>query len=202
MTDAALTEWLRGTDDARPLLVAPDGHATFEVPASIAVFPGSFNPLHAGHRGIADAAGALTQRLVVFELSVTNVDKPPLDAAEVLRRLDQFADTAPVVLTRAPRFIEKARALPGVVFVLGWDTFVRLLEPRYYDSDEAMHSALREMRDLGCRFVVAGRLVDEQFRTFQADEVPEEFRGMFEAIPDFRLDISSTELRDEAERTG
>lgn len=200
MTNATLEAWL-ASDDGRPLLVAPDGDATYEVPQAITVFPGSFNPLHAGHRGIADAAGALTHRLVVFELSVTNVDKPPLDADEVIRRLEQFEGFASIVLTRAPRFIEKARALPGVVFVLGWDTFVRLLEPRYYDSVEAMRDALLEMRDLGCRFVVAGRLVDDEFRTLELDEVPEEFRDLFQALPDFRRDISSTKLRGEADRT-
>ncbi len=198
MTDATLKGWLAG-DDARPLLVDPDGGVTFEVPRSIVVFPGSFNPLHDGHIGIADAANELTGRLVVFELSVTNVDKPALDADEVTRRLEQFEGFASIVLTRAPRFIEKARALPSSVFVLGWDTFVRLLEPRYYDSVEAMQSALREMRDLDCRFVVAGRLVDDEFHTFEPDEVPAEFRDLFQALPDFRLDISSTELRAQGE---
>jgi hypothetical protein len=195
VTNAILTAWLQ-SDDGRPLLVDPDGDVTVEVPRKLTVFPGSFNPLHDGHIGIADAAVELTGRLVVFELSVANVDKPPLDADEVARRLKQFEGFANIVLTRAPRFIEKARALPGSVFVLGWDTFVRLLEPRYYDGAQAMRDALREMCDLGCRFVVAGRLVEGEFRTLDLDDVPEEFRAMFQALPDFRLDISSTKLRD------
>ena len=196
MTDSTLAGWL-DDDDTRPLLVDPDGDATFELPRAITLFPGSFNPLHDGHIGIADAAVELTRRLVVFELSVTNVDKPPLDATEVERRIEQFEGFASIVLTRAPRFIEKARALPGSVFVLGWDTFVRLLEPRYYDSTEAMQDALHEMHDLETRFVVAGRLVNGEFRSLNHNDVPMEFRDMFEAIPEsqFRLDISSTELR-------
>mgnify|MGYP003488302690 CR=1 FL=1 len=103
-----------------------------------------------------------------------------------------------MLLTRAPRFVEKARLFPGNAFVIGWDTAVRLVHQRYYDDSEAaMHAALEEMRDLGVRFLVAGRAQDGAFLTLADAEVPPRFASMFEGIPEsrFRADISSSELR-------
>ncbi|XP_037773144.1 uncharacterized protein LOC119568771, partial [Penaeus monodon] len=42
------------------------------------ILSGSFNPLHAGHLGMAHAASQLLDRPVAFELSAFNVDKPPI----------------------------------------------------------------------------------------------------------------------------
>ncbi len=126
-----------------------------------------------------------------------NVDKPPITEDEVLRRTEQFRGRGRVALTRAPTFIEKGRLFPGSVFVLGWDTAVRLVEPRYYGDGEAMRAAFEELRALGCRFLVAGRAVDGTFMTLADIELPRGFASMFEAIPEamFRVDVSSTERR-------
>ena len=164
----------------------------------VALFPGSFNPLHHGHEALAAVAAELLGREVVFELSVVNVDKPPLTHTEVEQRAQQFSGRWRVLLTRAPRFVEKARLFPGCVFVIGWDTAVRLVHPRYYgDSDRAMHDALDEMRDLGARFLVAGRATDGAFLTLEDADLPEAFADLFEGIPEslFRADVSSTDLR-------
>ncbi len=164
----------------------------------VAIFPGSFNPLHHGHEALATVASDLLGREVLFELSVVNVDKPPLTHAEVERRASQFAGRWRVLLTRAPRFLEKARLFPGSAFVIGWDTAVRMVHPRYYgDSEPAMHGALEEMRDLGARFLVAGRASNGAFLTLADTHLPEAFADLFEAIPEslFRADVSSTELR-------
>lgn len=172
---------------------APDGHIE-----EVALFPGSFNPLHHGHEALAAVASELLGREVVFELSVVNVDKPPLTHVEVERRVSQFAGRWRVLLTRAPRFVEKARLFPGRAFVIGWDTAVRLVHPRYYgDSARAMHDALEEMRDLGARFLVAGRTTDGTFLTLEDADLPEAFADLFEGIPEslFRADVSSTDLR-------
>lgn len=193
-----LKHWLADPEARRPLLIDRDGAASVDLAVGpLAVLPGSFNPLHEGHRELAVAAAVLSGREVWFELSVTNVDKPPLTEKDVHRRLAQFTGQAGVVLTRAPRFIEKARAMPGSVFVLGWDTYIRLLDAQYYGGVDAMRAALLEMRALDCRFLVAGRVQAGVFRTLEVDRVPTEFTSMFEAIPEsrFRLDISSTELR-------
>ena len=156
-------------DDVRLVVVEPDGRMTADVAVDGAVLPGSFNPLHSGHRRLAEVVAALAGTEVAFELSIVNVDKPPLEEVEVLRRLRQFDARWRVVLTRAPRFIEKARLLPGVTFAIGWDTAVRLVDPHYYGGDErSMLAALDEMRTAGCRFLVAGREHEGVFRTLAA----------------------------------
>ena len=78
-----------------------------------AIFPGAFNPLHAGHRRMMELAQAILGVPVALELSVLNADKPPLDYAEIERRLRQFPAEQPVWLTRAATFEEKSRLFPG-----------------------------------------------------------------------------------------
>jgi hypothetical protein len=175
-----------------------DGRMVADEPSQAAILSGSFNPLHGGHRELARVASQILCREVVFELSVINVDKPPLDYDEVVRRVQQIVGWSSIILTRAPLFREKARLFPGCVFVIGCDTADRLLDARYYGGQEsAMREALAEIRWLGCRFVVAGRVKDGVFRTLADVAVPDEFRTMFEAIPEaaFRVDISSTDIR-------
>jgi hypothetical protein len=171
-------------------------------PSSEVILPGSFNPLHEGHCGMAAVAARLLGRPVAFELSVANVEKPPLTEAEVRRRMAYFEWRAPLWLTHAPTFLEKSRLFPGAAFVVGIDTAVRIVDPRFYgDSVETMRSALDEMRGYGSRFLVAGRLVGDRFVELSQAEIPEEFRDLFTAIPCelFRADVSSTQLRAEGQ---
>ena len=162
------------------------------------ILPGSFNPLHAGHEKLAEVASKVLEDGVIFELSVTNVDKPPLEETEVQKRLSQFAGRWPVVVTRAPVYHEKARLFPGCTFVVGWDTAARVVDARYSRGDRSrMIAALDEIRRLGCRFLVAGREEDGVFHKLDDIDVPAGFEDMFTPVPEsaFRCDVSSTQLR-------
>jgi nicotinic acid mononucleotide adenylyltransferase len=183
---------------------------------------------------------------VLFEMSLTNADKPPLEATEASRRVELFGqlaleqDTAAlipkdwgVLLTSAPLFIDKLRVIKKylvpsgatlmtgnkrqITFVIGTDTMVRIINPKYYGNDNHnMLAAVREMGNEGVHFVVGGRLEqikeadgeikEAQFVTGEEEleGLPEDIQNMFTIIreDDFRVDISSTELRAKMSETG
>src|SRR5207253_1774540 len=129
---------------------------------------------------------------VAFELSVTNVDKPPLPDPEARRRSAQFSWRAPLWLTRAPTFAEKAALFPGTVFVVGADTAERIVAPRYYHNDAAlMGDRLAFLRSQGCRFLVAGR--EDGAGTFVRLEdlsIGAEYRDLFAGIPEAEFRVA------------
>lgn len=167
-----------------------------------ALLSGAFNPLHEGHLDLARAAAAHLGQPVAFELAAVNVDKPPLENGAILKRMAQFAGRWPIYASRAPTYVEKARLYPGVVFVVGYDTAVRVLNPRYYDDDaDRLAAALAEIRRHGCRFLVAGRVgPNGRFRAATDLLVPPDLADLFQPLPSFRIDISSTELRQTGRR--
>jgi hypothetical protein len=182
--------------------VEMDGRLAPEAPSPAAIMSGAFNPLHEGHCRLAEVASRLLGESVAFELSVNNVDKPPLAVEEVRRRLQQFTWRAPLWVTRAPTFARKAILFPRVVFVVGADTAERIFAPRYYEDSEArLAQALEQIRHQGCRFLVAGR-VDRFGKAIGLEDlyVPEAFRDLFSGIPkaDLLVPVSSTALRQQA----
>jgi hypothetical protein len=179
--------------------VQPDGQMMLSAPQPLVLFPGSFNPMHEGHVLLARVAEELRQQPLAFEISVTNVDKPPLAGETVRHRLAQFAWKSPVELTRAPTFVEKSRLFPGTTFVVGMDTAERLFGPKYYGDDEArMHDALEEIANSGGSFLVAVRLdAAGRVRALTDIPVPRRYADLFTEIPEhrFRVDTSSSEIR-------
>ncbi|KAL0028740.1 hypothetical protein WJX79_003641 [Trebouxia sp. C0005] len=190
-----------------------NGNVVVDAPRGGKVYmAGSFNPLHEGHRGMLAAALTAQQDKQgqvegCYEMSVGNADKGLMPAEEVKRRIQPFIDeNLPVVLTQAPLYPDKAKIFHNSTFVLGYDTAVRLVMPKYYGGHDGMLLQLAGMSHLGCHVVVAGRIAtDDQgessFMTFEDVEVPEAITdlGLFSSIPEslFRSDISSTQLRKE-----
>jgi len=172
------------------------------------------------------------QPAVFFELSVTNADKPPLDPSEVERRLNLFLELPPsdlpndwgVILTNAPLFSQKTSILSEIIpgdpssgsnrkltFVLGTDTFVRIINPKYYEnSEDNMVAALTAMKERGVHFIVGGRLEQgiqgERPKFVSGEEellsLPSNVQDIFTILKeeDFRVDVSSTELRNKIEK--
>ena len=214
---------------------------------------------HGSVWGAADHPGdnesTWAQPTVLFEMSLTNVDKPPMDISEAARRVSLFGscldagsddvtlqdvkmpDDWGILLTSAPLFVQKVgilgryvapssasvpfldkagatKARRKLTFIIGTDTMVRIINPKYYGNCiEEMLVAVREMGGAGVHFVVGGRL--EQGKTegeapkFVTGEealtsLPTDVQEIFTIIQeeDFRLDLSSTELRKRAAADG
>jgi nicotinic acid mononucleotide adenylyltransferase/nicotinamide mononucleotide (NMN) deamidase PncC len=205
------------------------------VPNGSLIFPGSFNPPHKGHISLVNAAIKATMNIldenistqeppIFMELSLTNADKAPIDPSDVSHRVNTFLelDNMPeqwgILLTRAPLFSEKVSALvedciidptegyfPKMSFVIGTDTMVRILDPKYYGGEESvMQEAVRSMKDV--HFCVGGRLEQKKDSSEpprfvsgaeELEGLPHDIRNMFTIIKedDFRMDISSSEIR-------
>ena len=164
-------------------------------PGPRAVFPGAFHPLHDGHRRMARVAAARLGVPITFEVSVHNVDKPPLNFHDLRERRAQFEADA-LCFTNTATFVEKARVFPGVTFVVGADTMRRIADPKYYAAGN-MSAALAEIADRDCRFLVFGRTDGERFVTVDDLDLPPDLRARCEGVSegDYRTDISSTEIR-------
>ncbi len=175
------------------------------LPSSLVVLAGSFRPLHRAHRSLLSAGMKIAKAdgRAAFELSVQNVEKPTLEKESVMARLSQFdAERDTIMLTRAATFVEKARLMPGAVFVIGYDTAVRLFDDRFYSNSSAGSAsmeALREIERLGSRFVVGGRHDETgDFKTLADIDLPSLALPMLLPIPEslFSDPISSTTIRE------
>lgn len=199
--DAALPVAVFRRHDRPWLRLNPDG--TWADPGAakgLAIVSGSFHPVHEGHLELARVAARHTDREVVFELPLQNAEKGEVPILEARRRAAQFADRAPILLTRAPLFAQKAELFPGSLFVVGADTAVRVVDPAFYDDSRAdMLQALEAIRAQGCRFLVAGRKVKGTFTTLDEIGLPEGFADLFDGLSEdtFRKDVSSSQFRRE-----
>jgi cytidyltransferase-like protein len=171
-----INDFIRPTENQEKInsiLCFPSGKMLINVPIhklnKLVLVPGSFNPLHDGHKFLLEEGKKLANS--IYELCVFNVDKPPLNKREIMKRLAQFdcPDTEgaasastrcsfAVILTNTPTFVEKAEMFPGVSYSIGIDTALRLIDPIYSNGDDIqMIKNLLKMQFASTEFFVASR---------------------------------------------
>jgi len=161
---------------------------------------------------------------ILYEITAFNADKGAIPLETVQRRVEQFSAAvaaeedsdaaesirvgpekvrAAVAVTSVPLFSQKAELFPGSVFLVGADTAKRIVDPKYYGDDhENMVAAIAELYAKGCSFIVGGRTTGNGSFELAEDvlddaALPRHLREMFWTLSEdeFRVDVSSTELR-------
>jgi hypothetical protein len=86
------------------------------------------------------------------------------------------------------------------LFIVGYDTAVRILNPKYYEhSLDRMRDFLEFVERRSCGFIVLGRAIEQRFHA--AEELFADtkdsvlIRRLFTPLGGFREDLTSTELR-------
>lgn len=135
-------------------------------------------------------------------MSLGNPAKPTLAHETLLQRSEQFIERSHpffLTFTQKPLFFEKMVLVPNSLWVMGFDTAVRLIDLKYYEgSAEKMQQGFQRVDEAHCRFVIAGRVKDDgTFCEASNFLPPKEFGHLFHYLPSsrFRRDISSTEIR-------
>jgi hypothetical protein len=164
-----------------------------------AIFPGAFHPMHVGHQRMADIAEARLKTPVELELSIVNVDKPPLDYAGIAQRVRQFPSDRTIWLTRAATFEAKTALFGPATFVVGADTLRRIGDLAYYGNDRgARQASLERIVAQGGRFLVFGRRCGDRIESLADLDIPAVLRDVCDAVPteEFLEEVCSTDLRD------
>jgi hypothetical protein len=139
-----------------------------------------------------------TAMSALFEISVFNVDKPPLDYWEMQKRHASLTDLGELVFTSASTFVEKAAIFPEATFIVGADTIKRIANITYYQQDpQHRDRAINELVRRGARFLVFGRFNEGHFNTLEDLDLPVVLQAICEQVPEsrFRDDVSSTLIR-------
>jgi hypothetical protein len=170
----------------------------------LVLHPGTFNPPHVGHIGGSKCAldvhhgkGRPTARLLHW-LTTEPPNKPRLTVAEALKRARAISRMGHDTLITAgdPLYVDKAARFPGAALVVGVDSLIRMLDPRWGVAPADVVSAFDRY---GTRVYVMGREVDGEFLTLDSPRVsqliPFDARFIFSPVPG-RWDVSSTQLRE------
>lgn len=97
-------------------------------------------------RLLREALGAAPERLDLAALSIATLDRPALDVAEILHRLDGLARRVSVALLSGPRPASRADQITAVRRVLVEDEGLRGNEVEYHDPANSFIDVVLERR--------------------------------------------------------
>lgn len=166
-----------------------------------AMMPGSFNPPHEGHFGLAESFRDDHGKSVLFEIGTNPPHKTPPTVQELLQRAKMLKGHDVLFSRNMPMYIEKAAMFHGMDFIVGADTMLRILDPKWGPDPIPM---MEEIGAYGNDFYISGREVNGKFITRDdiVDQLIAKYPGYdMSRICDMthhiegRWDVSSTELR-------
>jgi nicotinic acid mononucleotide adenylyltransferase len=189
VTDLARTRFFMhpffDNDGGRRYEGAPKGHKI--------LFPGAFNPPHAGHFFNAKNAGGND---TIFNITANPPHKEELTLGEMLQRAC-FLKGHKVLFTRDdPYYLDKAKNFPGCNFVIGADALIRLLDQKWYDRP--VRDILVEFNRLGTIFLVGERNGEGLEKIIMDGRLPRYHSNIFSSLPTSPYsNLSSTQIREE-----
>ena len=175
----------------------------------LGIFSGSFNPLTLAHaRMIEETLTIYELNEILLLLAKANVDKDifglPLAARLVtLKKYAEDHQKFSVGVSSHGRYIDKVTALKAIFpaetefhFIVGYDTFVRIFDPKYYTN---FHSELQELF-VSARLIVAnrGEADIKSIETFMARPEIHRYTSYVSCLllPDTYAAMSSTAVRE------
>ncbi len=190
------------SDGIMNIIYLPNGkYLVNQILKKCAVIPGSFNPIHEGHIALGEEIAncqQISKEDVIFELSAANPDKGEISRKEIETRISAIVEKGfSAMLTKIPFFYSKNEYLRDGYFIVGADTYKRIVNVKYYDnSRDIMISKLTEFAKYQNNLIVAPRLNPEtdKVESLKDFEIPDILKGLAKEV-EFRKDISSTEIR-------
>ena len=175
----------------------------------LGIFSGSFNPLTLAHaKMVEDTLTTYKLDEMLLLLAKANVDKDVfgLSLAARLLTVKRYAENRSrfsVGVSSHGRYIDKVNALKAIFspdteyhFIVGYDTLVRIFDPKYYTD---FHAELQELF-VAARFIVANRAEADTktIETFMAKPEIRQYTPYVSLLflPDVYAYMSSTEVRE------
>ena len=197
------------TASPRIELVHRAGSSLPERGKKLGIFSGSFNPLTLAHtKMIEDTIDEYQLDELLLLLAKANVDKTvfglPLAARLLtLKEYTKSREKISVGVSSHGRYIDKVTALKTISppdtefhFIVGYDTLVRIFDPKYYTD---FHAELEGLF-IEARFIVANR-AEADIKTIESFMNQPKIRRYVPYVsclllPDVYAYMSSTEVRD------
>lgn len=180
-----------------------DAHLANVELESCVLMAGSFNPIHHGHTQLLSAAveTAGSNLMGVFELSISNAAKSEIGDRELYSRMTQFIaenENKMLLVTNKPYFRDKVNFIDSNSwFCIGADTYKRFFDLKFYESPKQLLEFTNFLISRGVKLVVGPRADRQKLDTVDdyLDLVPTNYRSSVREVENFRVDISSTEIR-------
>ena len=157
-----------------------------------ALFPGAFNPPHAGHLGMVEAYVNYFGGPVAFAIESKSPHKGDLTVSNMLQRAKTLHHQDRLFTSGLPLYVDKANAYPGLGIILGVDSLIRLQDPKWgVNKDDLILNFLK----LRTQFYVTDRVIDGKL--VRLNDISTELRCKRLTG---RWDVSSSEVRNPHEQ--